>query len=233
MRGKKKISLLFICAFVILLSACSYKEFEDSLKGKVNNEEEEQDINPSRIPDSSPESGGESLFTIGDTITYENLDNQSVQYTLNQVHILDNINDLELNVDDFGDKRLLSDDGTIDGTNQLVVIDVTVKNINLERDNLEEGNPILYIEPAVGFKEGIEDPNGPFFVEAEYFSNHPPLDQNGGQDYWQFPLAIGDEIEVKVGWFLPADRLEKESLYYIIGSETSPEYHQYFELHVD
>lgn len=228
----RKISILLLCVLAVLLSACSYKEFEDSMRSKINNEGDEPYINPSSVPDHSSESDEETLFSIGDTIT-ETFDDQSVQYTLNQVHVLDNINDLNLNIDDFADKNPISDDGAIEETYRFVVVDVTVKNINYEGYDSEEGDPILFIESSVGFKEGIEDPNGPWLIETSYFSEHPPLDQNHGQDYYQFPLSIGDEVDATIGWFLPANQLGEDTLYYIIGGAGDSEDYQYFELNVD
>lgn len=92
---------------------------------------------------------------------------------------------------------------------------------------------MLFIEECVGFKDGIEDPNGPWLLYASYFSEHPPLDQNNGEDYSTFLLAIGDEMDASVGWFVPTDQLEKEPLFYIIGYSGMPEDFQYFELKFD
>lgn len=228
----RKVSIIFLCMLTVLLSACSYKEFEDSMRSKINNKGEEQYNNPSIIPDSASESDEEALFSIGDTITYT-FDDQSIQYTLNQVHVLDNINDLDLNIDDFADKDLIAGDGVIEDTYRFVAVDVTVKNIDFEGDDSEVDEPNLFIESLVGFKEGIEDPDGPFVLYASYFSEHPPLDQNHGQDYYQFSLSFDSEMNATIGWFLPTDQLEEDTLYYIIGGEGSPEYFRYFELNFD
>lgn len=229
----RKASILSLCMLTVLLSACSYKEFEDSMRSKINNKEEEQYSNPSSVPDNSSESDEEALLSIGDTTTYLYPEGQSVQYTLNQVHVLDNINDLNLNIEDFADKNLISDDGAIENTYRFVAVEVTVKNIDFEGHSLEENDPTLYIESLVGFKEGIEHPDGPFVLYASYFSEHPPLDQNRGQDYYQFALPVSKEMNATIGWFLPTDQLGEEKLYYIIGGEGSPDYFRYFELNFD
>ncbi|WP_230200112.1 DUF5027 family lipoprotein [Bacillus niameyensis] len=166
-------------------------------------------------------------------MSYTYLGNQTLKYTLNSADLSVNINDLALNVDDFYDKSLISDNGKIDNEHRLVTVAVTVKNINYLGDDGDRDVPILFIESSVGFKEGIEDPNGPWTIDASYFSEHPPMDQNHGKDYSKFPLAIGDEIDATVGWFVPADQLEKEPLYYIIGSGGRSEDYQYFELKFD
>src|SRR5690625_77191 len=232
----RKISIIFLCMLTVILSACSYKEFEDSLRDKTINKGDEQYINPSSVPDYSPdaeeESDGEILFSVGDTII-DTFDSQSVQYSLNQAYILDNINDLDLGVDDFADSSLILEDGSIEEPYQFVAVDITVKNISFEGYDLEVDEPTLFIEALVGFKDGIEDPDGPFVIYASYFSEHPPLDQNHGQDYYQYNLSIDNEMNTIIGWFLPTEQLNEDTLYYIIGGEGSPEYFQYFELNFD
>lgn len=236
MRKTRKISIIFIYVLTVLLSACSYKEFEDSLRSKINRDGDEQYINHTSVPDSSPdsdeESGDKRLFSIDDTITYT-FDDQSVQYTLNQVHVLDNINDLNLDIDDFANQNPISDDGAIEETYRFVAVDITVKNINYKGYDSEEDDSILLIESLAGFKSGIEDPNGPWTFESSYFSKHPPLDRNDGQDYYHFPLPPGHEMDAVVGWFLPTDQLGEEGLYYIIGGAGDSKYYQYFELNFD
>ncbi|MCJ7839333.1 hypothetical protein MUB24_00125 [Lederbergia sp. NSJ-179] len=234
MKKMKGITILFFCVLPIFLSACSYREFEDSLKSKLNKEEDEYS-NPAKIVDESSEDEEQGPFSVGDTITYTEEDiqtdtKQTIEYTLNKIHVSDNINDLGLNVDDFTDKSLIADNGDIKKKNRLVTVDVTVKNISHQGYDSEADDPILFIESSVGFKEGIEDPNGPWTLEESYFSEHPPLDQNNGQDYSQFPLPIGDEIDVTVGWFVPADQLKNQPLYYIIGQSGLAEDYEYFEL---
>ncbi|WP_062105427.1 DUF5027 family lipoprotein [Bacillus niameyensis] len=228
----KGLAILFFCVLPIFLSACSYKKFEDSLKSKLNKEQEEY-INPATIPKNSSEAEEQSLFIVGDTIVFTDVENMTVEYTLNEIHVSDNIHDLGLKADDFSDTSLISNNGDIKKKMHLVTVDVTVKNVDYKSYGPEEDNPVMSIEPSVGFKEGIEDPNGPWVIHASYFSGHAPMDQNHGDDYYYFPLATGEEIDATVGWFVPADQLEDEPLYYIIGSAGGSEDYQYFELKFD
>ncbi|MFD2655601.1 DUF5027 family lipoprotein [Gracilibacillus thailandensis] len=245
MKRKNKFGLVYVLILSVLLSACSYKELEDSLKSKLNNGEEDQYVNPSTIPDSEPEveqteeaTTEPELATVGDTITFTfdgGDKSHQFQYTLNQAFKSDNINELDLKKEDFSDSSLINEDGSIDQSYRLVLVDVTVKNINDDSFMSEKDNkqPVMFIESAIGFKEGIEDPNGPFTLEAAYFSEHPPYEQNQWSDYYQFPLSFGEELDAKVGWFVPAEQLEVEPLYYIIGSSGKAEYYKYFELKFD
>ncbi|WP_062105423.1 DUF5027 family lipoprotein [Bacillus niameyensis] len=233
----KGFSILFFCVLPVFLSACSYKKFEDSLKNKLN-KEHEVDINTATIPNNSTEGDEQSLFSVGDTATYTEKHFQtnikeSIEYTLNKIHVSDNINDLGLKADDFSDASLISDNGDIKKNMRLVAVDVTVKNVDYKGDESEGNNPILYIEPTLGFKGGIEDPDGPWVIYASYFSEHAPMDQNHGDDYYFFPLALGEEIDATIGWFVPADQLGEEPLYYIIGNGGRSEDYKYFELKFD
>lgn len=251
---KNKCALLATMIFLLLLlSACSYKEFEDSLKSKLNKPEEEY-INPSKIPDQSPENGNienenaesgspeladsveKTLYSIGDTITLTYPGAGSLQYTLNQINVSENINDLGLNKDDFVDTMPISNNGDVDGDFRLLTLDVTVKNIDfvLLKEDVDKDIPVLPIELAIGFKSGIEDPNGPFSLHASYFSEHQPKDDNGhNQHYFYFPLETGGEMEVAISWFVPTNELRDEPLYYIIGYPVSPEDRKYFKIDLD
>ncbi|UJW58018.1 hypothetical protein HXZ66_11685 [Bacillus sp. A116_S68] len=220
---------------ISLLSACSYREFEDSLKGKLNKDDEEEIVNTVTLPETASDNEDNSLFSIGDTIRFTNVEDETVEYTLHHVIISDNINDLGLDKSDFNDRSLIEDDGTVDGAHQLVTVDIRIKNKDSRGFDFDEdqNRALLFVEPAVGFKDGIEDPDGPFLLHASYFSDHSPLDQNQGQDYYKFLLGIGEEIDVTVGWFVPTDLLEEELLYYIIGYEGHAEDFQYFQLTLD
>lgn len=235
MKTKWKLITSVICIF-FLLSACSYKEFEDSMKSKLNKEEEEEYINPAIVPEASSQSEKEDdsksdekkLYTVGDTITYSypGDEDETFQYTLKKVQIVDNINELGLKKDDFTDSLFIETNGDITKNYRLLTVDVLVKNIEYNIFDEEGDTPILFIEDGLGFKEAIEDPNGPFLFEAAYFSEH----SLGNKDYYKFPLAIGEEVEATIGWFVPADQIMEEPIYYVIGTGGQFENYEYFEL---
>lgn len=233
--------LLMISCLLFLLSACSYKEFEDSLRGSINKLDEDEYINPAKVPDESPskvegkssESIEQRLYSIGDTITFTYGAGGTVQYTLNQVNLTENIKALNLNRDDFYDTSLILENGNIDSEYRLLTINVTVKNIDIVEldEDIDKNIPVLFIEPAIGFKDGIEDPDGPFSFGASYFSEHEPNNEHGdNQYYYFFPLETGEEVDVTIGWFTPTDELKEEVLYYIIGYPGSFEDYEYFKL---
>ncbi|GAA4060376.1 DUF5027 family lipoprotein [Amphibacillus indicireducens] len=230
MNFKRTKGVLFLCLIFSLLTACSYREFEDSLKQELNNDEDVH-VNEAIVPEqpAEDEKDDDGLFFIGDTIARD-----GVEYTLNDVHILKNINEVGLDKVDFFWQDQIEDNGDIESGYKLVTVDITVKNISytdydLSIDpNLERDKPILYIEGRVGFKDDIEDPNGPFTIEHSYFSEHPPIEQDLWNDYSQFQLDHDEEVKATVGWFVPIDQLNEEPLYYINGSPGRAEDQQYF-----
>ncbi|SDZ68277.1 hypothetical protein SAMN05421736_13322 [Evansella caseinilytica] len=232
----QRLSIFIFGILTILLSACSYKEFEDSLKDSFNKEmERDEIINTSTIPERSSEDEESGLFFVGDTISITDSDNETVEYTLQQVHFSENIHELGLKKEDFTDRSLIDDNGDIHTGYQLVTIDVKVKNIDykgFEFDD-EQDKAFLCIEPTIGFREDIEAPDGPWTLEASYFSEHQPLDQDRGKKYYWFYLGLGEEIEATVGWFVPADQIKEDPLYYIIGSGGNAEDYLYFQLTLD
>lgn len=232
MNWKRKTSMIPLFLVALLLSACSYREFEDSLKNQLNSEDEEETINTVKLSEYTSNNGEDSILSVGDTISFTDAGNETVQYTLNKVSISNNINDVGLEKANFSDRALIKDNGDIDKEHQLVTLDVTIKNIDYKGTDFDEdqNQALLFIEPSVGYKESIEDPNGPFLLYAAYFSEHAPLDQNHGQDYYSFMLGIGEEVDATVGWFVPTDLLEEDPLYYIIGYAGMPEDFRFFQL---
>ncbi|GAA4060382.1 DUF5027 family lipoprotein [Amphibacillus indicireducens] len=231
MNLNKKSTVIYLCLIFSLLTACSYREFEDSLKQELNHDED-MHVNEAIVPEQPAEDEeDDGLFFIGDTIA-----RGGVEYTLNDVHISKNINEVGLDKEEFNSLGypLVNDDGSINDNHQLVTVDVTIKNINYTdyelrtNPDLERDKPNLFIESLIGFKDDLEDPNGPFTIELSYFSHHAPFDQNLGKDYRQFLLGHGEEVEVTVGWLVPIDQLNEEPLYYLNGSEGRAEDQQYF-----
>ena len=229
MNLNKKSTVIYLCLIFSLLTACSYREFEDSLKQELNNDEDTH-VNEAIVPEQPAEDEeDDGLFFIGDTIA-----RGGVEYTLNDVHISKNINEVGLDKVDFFRRTRIEDNGDIESGYKLVTVDVTVKNINYTdyelrtNPDLERDKPNLFIEYLIGFKDDLEDPNGPFTIESSYFSEHPPIEQDQWNDYSQFLLDHGEEVDATVGWFVPIDQLNEEPLYYIIGSAGRAEDQQYF-----
>lgn len=228
----KRKTMIGFCVIMLALSACSYREFEDSLK-TLNEEELEDNIENTVKVSENVEDGDEQIvYSIGDTIVYrmeegmeKGEEEELYQYTLNQVQVADNIHDLGLQIDDFFSRKMIAENGDIEDNLRIVTIDATVKNLQYTDPS---GLPTLQVENAIGSQLDIEDPNGPYFLEAVYFSEHPPFELNNGSDYLYFSLDFGEELDITVGWLVPSEMIEDEPLYYAIGT-TSMEL-QFFEL---
>lgn len=145
-----------------MLSACSYKELEDSLKRKLNTDED---------PETTEEE--KKVYTIGDTVRYsfEVEESGTYEYTLNAVQLSDNMHDAGLKNSDFIEQTVFDKDGNIDSQYQLLTLDFTVKNINSEGNNPTSKVPIVPLQPTISFKSWIEDPDGPWELYADYFSH--------------------------------------------------------------
>ncbi|WP_062046888.1 hypothetical protein [Bacillus sp. JCM 19034] len=225
---KRKVIIGF-CVIMVALSACSYREFEDSIKTLKENDLEDNIENTVKVSEDVENGDEQIVYSIGDTIVYRTKDMEieeeveQYQYTLNQVQVADNIHDLGLQIDDFLRRKMIAENGDIEDNLRIVTIDATVKN-------LQNTNPsaTLQVENFIGSQLDIEDPNGPFFLEAVYFSEHAPFELNNGSDYYYFSLDFGEELDITVGWLVPSEMIENESLYYAIGT-TSMEL-QFFEL---
>lgn len=226
MKRNKKITVVCLCLILALLSACSYREFEDSLRRQLDGEDENEIINETIVPEPSDDETDietndvakdetDVLFYIGDTALQF-----GVEYTLNDIQISDNIHEVGLNRADFVDVDRIKDNGELQAGFKLVTADVTIKNINnVGYDPYgEHDKPNLFAEHLIGFKNDLEDPNGPFMIAGDYFSEHPPYEQNQWTDYIQFQLDDGEEREATFGWTVPTERLNSEPLYYLTGA---------------
>jgi len=226
----KKGSIICLCLILIFLSACSYREFEDSLRRQLDGEDENEIINETIVPDrledetyseageindEQSENDADRLYYIGDTASQ-----YGVEYTLNDVQISDNINQIGLDRDGFFWVDRIEDNGEVKAGFKLVTVDVTIKNISAGGYDPDEEHdkPNLFVENLIGFKDDLEEPQGPFTIESSYFSEHPPYEQNQWNDYIQYQLGHGEEMEATIGWTVPVERLNEEPLYYLIGA---------------
>lgn len=226
----RKTRFLLICFLVLILTACSDSEMTDSLRNQLDGPLDPY-INELTVPEANDESGdGKRLFFIGDTIKQ-----YGVEYTLNDIHISDSIDELELDRTSFSSQKQLEANGDIEKGHKLVTLDVTIKNNSAggyDPDGIHD-KPNIFIENIIGFKDDLEDPNGPFTIELSYFSEHPPYERDMWNDYYQFQLGHGEELEARLAWIVQSERLNEESLYYINGSANGPtgtEYWYFYQL---
>lgn len=247
MMKKKVFALAMISA--LCLSSCSYKEFENSLKSTFrdsSSEEHEEYENPASITDNSASdhsaddnsSGSGNVYLPGDTVSQTMpVGDDEMQYTVNKMEIVHNINDLNLNSDDFYwmDSPEVDSEGNIldsEGKkNCFLALYFTVKNCNINLSTEQEEYP-LCIESHIASESNILDPNGPFLEEAVYFSGAPDDEDIRRKRYLWFRLDPGTEMDAVVGWIIPESMLS-EPLYYVMNSGGDAELYEYIWLNRD
>lgn len=228
MKRKLITAVCMMCLGSMLTGCTSYMEMEDSLKSNIieeqveKNEENETETEWENKADVSEE----TTAGIGDTIEFTDIEGKIMQYTLEDVKIVTNLNEVGLSTKEFAGGITVGEDGCIEDAeeNSLIVITVKVKNINIDLENVEEEYP-LCIEMCAGNESNIKNPDGPFMLEANYFSKHP----DGLNEYYMYYLEKGEEMEAKIAWLVPNDLLE-EPFYWVIGNSYSTEYFKFFQL---
>ena len=244
MRKHIRKTLLCLCIFLLMaLVGCSYREFEDSIRDKAAkgdgdyaNEAEIPEETGENIPGSEkePEESEQqnAVGAVGDTIrlAYDPESGEVLAYTLEKVETGISMEELGLVPEDFDDASIFDEKGVLKESAdcQLVVVTVTVKNVNVDLERLRqqtgEQDP-LFIEMFAGSESNILHPDGPFLLEACCFTEHP----ENIQDFYKFSLEKEEEMTARVGWLVPNEMLE-EPFYYVIGAGLESKSYQYFLL---
>ena len=234
----KKFTLLTTLALTVILSclltACSYKDLEDSIRNPqgdtdeyVNSVEKPQTASSSEDENNDPNSDLGVILNIGDTFitTAPGPDKtQEVSYTLNSVDIVTNINDVALVVDNFYQSDFWGEDGTLSSEGEqlyLVVADITITNINKSVED-------FYIESFAGTEYGLfEDASGPYFDEIMY-SDFVDKSLSAKAGY-KLNFDIGESMTGKIAWIVTQTSIE-DNIYYVMNANTGDERMSYFLL---
>lgn len=241
--SSKYVLLCLTFSVFFVLIGCSYREFEDSIRHKdaEGNDDYENRVEIPMENDGEPLEGYEETVNkerenaagkVGDSIQVDFwMDPEgALQYTLEKVEMGIDIEALGVSVEDFRDASILEETGQIKESAdcQLLVATITVKNVNIDTKAVQEeieGEYPFFIETFAGSESNILDPDGPFLLEACCFVNHPEK----MQDFYKFTLEEGEELSTKVGWLVTNAMLE-EPFYYIISGGQATEFYQYFKL---
>lgn len=239
----KKIRILTLIAITSMLSmaACSYQDFENKIREDVRTGIE-------GIDESGNQSGGENdpdaadgtstgsekeIAEIGDTVIWDSAWKTHVEYTVEKVETVENLNETQIKKEDFNTADVVREDGSFTMLDEagdtekcvFLIATVKVKNIDFLGYNRESEIPELSMEKALGLSNGLKNPQNAIFLAADYFSNHSK--ENREKDYFKYTLEQGEEIEVQIGWVIPEEKLQ-ETLYYVIGLNTDD--YEYFKL---
>lgn len=229
---KKKMKFMVLTLGMALeLSACSYKQAEDSFRNKVAEVKEEMTTSDAESENEvSRNESEENIYQIGESAIWTDYYGQEIQYTLESVKTAHNIQELGIVKDDFGinARENISDSGEVISDNNekniLVEAEIKVKNINFKGyDNGKsiDMQHIVNIDTLLDTKENIEEDEP--HISAAYFSEHSSDDKQ----YFMFYMEEGKEKIVKLVWIVPEKYFE-EKCYYIIGGANGE--HQYFEM---
>ena len=216
----------------VILSACSYKEMEDKLLNRgviedetyVNDvklqEDTSQDKSQSEVESESSGEGeqNKTVYSIGESIItgFEEL---RKEITVKNVEIVDNIKDVGIERGELLDTSIVDSEGKVldsqnQSKNKFVLVTALIKNIDYDYEKYF-GDDYMILDSKFGFKSAVVDKDGPFLQEPIYFSEHPPIENNQGTDYYHFKLEIGEEKEVKIGAVVSEDMLNSEELYFV------------------
>lgn len=235
MKVKIKQVIIISLGSIFVLSACSYKQLEDSVRSKAVGEDVvEESANVPDIVDEPADSSKNNTFTIGDSIIWSDYYKQEIEYTLDNVETASNINELKLVQEDFSElsQPFILSNGEV--TNEkdekciLVAADIRIRNISFKSyDNgkIPELFNQINIDRNAGSKDGIMVADMSDTIEADYFNEH----STGEKDYYKFILEEGAERLIRLAWIVPEKSFEKP-FYYIIGTGMEADRYQYFQL---
>lgn len=225
---KKLITVCLMCLIMILnITGCaSYKELEDSIREDAADEILSDEIPGEDQIDTEYENRSDvsdkNIFKPGEMMEYTSLFGETMQYTLEQVELFEKTEELPFSIDEcLNPARVERELST--GDNLMVLLTIKVKNINIELQNTWDG--VLYIESFAGSESNIKYPDGPWMLEAEYFSEG--MDKE--RDYYKYILEKGSEKEMKIAWSVPKTLLE-EPFYWVIGSGGDTANYKFFQL---
>jgi len=248
LRRIKGIIPVLLCA-ACLTSGCSYKAFEDNMKAKISGKEDSAGDNQAILDtEETPEMKEENIFYTGDEV----MGKDGVAYTVEKVHLVDNINEIGLDKREFSllYDNSIDESGNIAGgegfevTQQswykstseqqkykLVLVDILVKKIEITDEDAQmdadlDGVTNVWPSVRIGTGDGILYNRGVNSVEAVYMSEHL-----SGKNYNTFNLPKGQEKEIQIGWILPEDTLNMD-WYYIINTASDKEDYKFCKLDI-
>lgn len=175
----------------------------------------------SSADDTAPDPANE-IYHMGDTIEFSYLGGGTIKYTLENVKIGTDINEMELSPNCFIDSSVLQADGTLtQADSSLVAVWVTVKNVDADMSE-----NVWNIESNAGNEENLFMQDSPFVLYGCYSSEWSGESQ---KDFYLLHMEPGEERLIVTAWLVPNDQLESP-FYYVIGGLNPPESWKYFLL---
>lgn len=237
----KKRVLFWGCILApFFLNSCSYKSFEDWLRGEGTLEnvtetakggqeedlnEEDRQLRDQGVPSKPQRELGEDAlpnagyYEIGDTISYS-YQGEIMKYTLKTVEVIENPVDSRINKSHFFDgEKDVERWKAMD--QELVLVTAEIENISTEPNTDygvdRDGNAVWHIFGDLGYEEELKQYSKGFAVEARYFSEYAVEESDPRKAGWM-QIPIGEKKEVELGWLVDKDQSE-QVMYWGLGAD--------------
>jgi len=211
--------MILILLLCLLLTACSYYRFEDSIKRKLSeeigkNRQENRENGESAQNIDEKYRYSEGVFHIGDVIPFDIWG--KMELTVNSAKVFDSMSDAGI------DKtRLHSEEVKEDGSNYFVLLDLTIKNI--DASGLGNDGEDFYIDGVLIERDyiGYQDSLVSYFPIA-YFSHSPSReDADWKKNYYKYTLSKGESLDCQIGFFVPRELVKNNEVVYCLGANTN------------
>lgn len=165
------------------------------------------------------------IAEVGETLVWESVWKTSMEYTVEKVETVENLNETQIKSEDFSNASVVKENGSFampeeagnEGKCVFLLVTVKVKNIDFLGYQPDAKQPELFAENLLSLSGALDNTQDVNAWSADYFSGH--REENRDKDYFKYTLQPGEETELSIGWVIPEEKMQQE-LYYIIGIGT-------------
>ena len=244
---KNSYRLVSIVAMMgMIITGCSYHEFEDDLMSKIRGEtknsidEDQPAETPVPIEINQVE---DRIYEQGEIPESE----FGVNYNVVRAYMIDNIYEAGISEEDIilynDSKASIDENGNIIGMDvpadicmeyeeaedvpesrqyAMLLLDVEVENTGystIDYDNDGDFEDHVYMDGYLANQKSIENPGGMSALEYIYLNPHG----TSLKSYRFIPLKVGEKKKITYGWLVPKDWLDRE-WYFVIKTNSAAEY---------
>lgn len=224
--------ILSVLLILFSLTSCSYKDFEDNLRGAVQQELEGTGTGGAAAVDADTE----NIHTLGEQISSKirlsETEYGNIEFSVQDAAMYDTLEETGIPKDERSDdiwNSYLNNNPTETGEMKFIVVHLTFKNVDIPEDY---NFYISYFN--VTYTKSLEDPKvksyDPPCMELDYFSDPPPKPEGGERwaDYQICNLNPGEEKTVTLIYTVRTYHVKIDDLYFLLytgaGSDAKSEY---------
>lgn len=213
--------VLLLC---LLLSACSYKNFEDQLREKIEGNTEAavsqtgETLGKARTdgvggkgadtPLTPEKIDGSKIHQLGEKVKVNWGAHGEMEYTVTKASLASSLAGADIKAEAVASAAAVNADGTLSGKQKLLVLELTVKNISASyEDDLANIAATALAYRSDSDKEQVLPP------EMVYFSDPMPKKDSNWKDYFSYKLPVGAVRNVRVGWVVDLSKLNQKNLF--------------------